>query len=71
MTINDVITERGALNNLQKVNGIRTSTSQVEGMSLEIPDENINEEKAMLFITNLKLKILICNVQADRPVSIY
>ena len=31
MTINDVITEPGALNNLQKENGIITSTGQVEG----------------------------------------
>lgn len=44
MTINDVITERGVLNNLQIANGIRTSTGHVKGMSLGIPEENTNEE---------------------------
>ena len=41
--INDVITEPGVLNNLQKA--IRTLTGHVDGMSLEIiPEENTNEK---------------------------
>lgn len=45
MIINDVITERGVLSNLQTANGIRTLTGHVDGMSLEsISEGNINEK---------------------------
>ena len=45
MTINDVITERGVLNDLQKANGIKSATGNTNhGMSLEFPEENTNEE---------------------------
>lgn len=37
MTINDTITERGALDNLQKENGIRSLTGYAEGIVLRNP----------------------------------
>lgn len=43
IVINDVVSERGVLDNLQKANGIETLTGHVDGMFLEIPVENTNE----------------------------
>ena len=59
MTICDVITEREVLNNLQIA--IRQVT--LKECFWEFPKKIPTKRQAMLFITNLKFKILVCNAQ--------